>query len=123
MSEPTSSQAPEVAEAPRAPLTTTTSIRPAATVLIAAIVMLVVFVGINAIFDQGVAPSQSTVVIVGGLNINPDAHLFAQCYANGEPPGNIGSAFLVPIDTTALAPVDHCNLRLLARTDFVALPG
>jgi hypothetical protein len=92
---------------PRAPLTTTTSIRPAASVLVIAMVMLIVFIAINTVFDQAAAPSQSTVVVVGGLNLDAQSHLFTACDVNGEPPSNIRSAFLVPIDTRALSPVNH----------------
>ncbi len=92
---------------PNAPLTTTTSIRPAATVLLLAIAMLVVFVAINAIFDQGTSPSPSTVVVVGGLNADTNAHLFDGCFVDGEPPTNIRSAFLVPVATSAVTPINH----------------
>jgi hypothetical protein len=96
-----------MSDEPRAPLTTTTSIRPAATVLILAIVMLVVFIGINAVFDQGTSPSPSTIVIVGGLNIDATAHYFEGCYVDGEPPTNIGSAFLVPVGSRPVSSIDH----------------
>ena len=69
--------------------------------------MLAVFIGINAAFDQGTSSAPSTVVVVGGLNIDHGAKLFTGCYAAGEPPANIGSAFLVPVGTRPTAQIDH----------------
>ncbi len=107
ISDDTTNEPRSSADVARAPLTTTTSIRPAASVLVIAMLMLVVFIAINTIFDTATAPTQSTVVVVGGLGVNEHAHLFSGCYINGNPPSDIRSAFLVPLDTRALAPVNH----------------
>ena len=57
-----------MSDEPRAPLTTTTSIWPAAGVLIFAVVVLLVFMLINLISDQGVTTTPTTLpVVVGGL--------------------------------------------------------
>jgi len=53
-----------VSDEPRAPLTTTTSIWPAAGVLIFAAVVLGVFMVINLISDQGVTKTPATVPVV-----------------------------------------------------------
>ena len=59
-----------VSDEPRPPLTTTTSIWPAAGVLIFAVVVLAVFMVINLISDQGVSTTPTTLpVVVGGLQI------------------------------------------------------
>ncbi len=84
---------------PRPPLTTTTSIKPAATVLIAAIVMLGVFILINVIFDSGVAPTPSTVFIAGGLTVDPHSAVLEGCRTNGLPPKDIAAALIVPKGT------------------------
>jgi len=50
-----------VSDEPRAPLTTTTSIWPAAGVLMFAVVVLAVFMVINLISDQGVTTTPTTL--------------------------------------------------------------
>src|ERR1039458_6739484 len=63
-----------MSDEPRAPLTTTTSIWPAAGVLIFAVVMVAIFMIINLTSDQGVSPTSTTLpVVVGGLLKSPSS--------------------------------------------------
>jgi len=90
-----------VSDEPRAPLTTTTSIWPAAGVLIFAAVVLVVFMLINLISDQGVTPTPTTLpVVVGGLAIAPSSAVLDYCKSSSEIPTNINDVFIVPRGTT-----------------------
>jgi hypothetical protein len=79
-----------VSDEPRAPLTTTTSIWPAAGVLIFAAVVLGVFMVINLISDQGVTKTPATVpVVVGGLAKAPSTAVLNDCKSSSEVPSNI----------------------------------
>lgn len=93
---------------PKPPLTTTTSIWPAALVLIIAVVMLGVFITLNAVTDQGVTTTTTLPVFVGGLptqtGASSGALLLEGCHQDGTPPNNIISAFLVPAVTRADGP-------------------
>jgi hypothetical protein len=91
-----------MSDQPRAPLTTTTSIWPAAGVLIFAVVVLVVFMIINLISDQGVTKPQTTLpVVVGAIAKAPSAAVLNFCTSRSEIPSNIDDVFLVPVGTTA----------------------
>ena len=82
------------------PLTTTTSIWPAAAVLGVAVVMLFIFLFINLIADPGVAPTPMTLpLIVGGLAKAPSAAVLDFCARSTEIPFNIGHDFVVPLAT------------------------
>lgn len=86
----------------KAPLTTTTSIWPAAAVMIAGAVMLVVFMLINIIADQGVRTSATTVpVVVGGLDSARSNAALALCLERSLVPANVRSAYLVPVGTSS----------------------
>lgn len=90
-----------VSDQPKPPLTTTTSIWPAAAVLIAGVVMLAVFMVINLVADQGVTPTSTTLpVVVGGLTLDASNQSLAFCHNTSTVPSNIATAFLVPADTT-----------------------
>jgi hypothetical protein len=90
-----------MSDEPRAPLTTTTSIWPAAGVLIFAVVVLAVFMLINLISDQGVTSTPTTIpVVVGGLKIAPSASVLDYCTNASEIPTNINDVFIVPVGTT-----------------------
>jgi hypothetical protein len=92
-----------MSDEPRAPLTTTTSIWPAAGVLIFAVVVLAVFMVINLISDQGVSTTPTTLpVVVGGLQIAPSAAVLDYCTNASEIPTNINDVFIVPKGTTSL---------------------
>ena len=91
-----------MSEEPRAPLTTTTSIWPAAGVLIFAVVVLIVFMVINLVSDQGVNTTATPVpVVVGGLAKAPSAAVLDYCTSASEIPSNIVDVFVVPVGTTA----------------------
>lgn len=90
-----------MSDRPKAPLTTTTSIWPAAAVLGIAVVMLVVFMLINLVSDQSVTTTTTLPVVVGGLQSQPTGALLANCRQPGTPPSNIVSAFVVPANTRA----------------------
>jgi hypothetical protein len=91
-----------MSDEPRAPLTTTTSIWPAAGVLIFAVVVLAVFMIINLISDQGVTTTPSTIpVVVGGLAIAKSSAPLNYCTSASEIPSNINDVFIVPVGTKA----------------------
>ena len=85
---------------PRPPLTTTTSIWPAAAVLILGVVMLGVFLIINEVSNQGVSTPTTIPIVVGGLGTEA-AHLLTGCEQPGTPPSNIVPALIVPVGTTS----------------------
>lgn len=90
-------------EGPRPPLTTTTSLWPAAAVLGVAVVMLVIFMIINLAANQGIVKETTTTVpyVVGGLqrDAKPVAAL-NYCLQSAEIPSNIASAFVFPVGTS-----------------------
>ena len=90
-------------DAPKPPLTTTTSLWPAAAVLGIAVVMLVVFMVINLTANQGVTKETTTTVpyVVGGLQrtATPSAAL-EYCRQRAEVPANIVDAFVFPVGTS-----------------------
>jgi hypothetical protein len=93
----------------RPPLTTTTSILPAAVVLGVAVVTLVVFLILNFVANPHVkAPATTLPIIVGGLAVEP-GHLLAGCQQAGNPPANIATALLVPVGTVASGEPLHAN--------------
>ncbi|MFZ1062794.1 MAG: hypothetical protein WAN30_04910 [Acidimicrobiales bacterium] len=97
-----------MSERPQPPLTTTTSIWPAAAVLILGVVMLAVFLLINAVSDQSVTTPTTIPVVVGGLSTE-HASLLAGCEQPGAPPTNITPALIVPETTVAHGPVSLPN--------------
>lgn len=90
-------------DAPKPPLTTTTSLWPAAAVLGIAVVMLVVFMIINLAANQGVTKETTTTVpyVVGGLqrDATPNAALNS-CRQSTDVPANIFDAFVFPVGTS-----------------------
>jgi hypothetical protein len=87
--------------APKPPVTTTTSIWPAAAILGLAVVMLGVFLLVDFVTSKGVVPAATTLpVVVGGLSrdANPTPAL-KYCLQSEEVPANIDSAFVVPDNT------------------------
>ncbi|MGD1013998.1 MAG: hypothetical protein ABR963_06375 [Acidimicrobiales bacterium] len=97
-----------MSDRPKPPLTTTTSIWPAAAVLILGVVMLAVFLLINAVSDQGVTTPTTIPVIVGGLS-TASTNLLAGCRQPGNPPSNVAPALIVPESTSAAGPVSLPN--------------
>jgi hypothetical protein len=102
-----------VSEEPKAPLTTTTSLWPAAAVLGVAVIMLVVFMVINLVANQGVTKlsAAKTAVVVGGLqrDATPSASLL-YCRQGQEVPTNIDDAFVFPVGTIARTGANTPNL-------------
>ncbi len=89
-----------MSEEPRPPLTTTTSIWPAAGVLIFAVVVLGVFLLVKLISDQGVNTTPTTLpAVVGGLKMAPSSAVLDYCTSASEIPSNIDDAFIVPLGT------------------------
>ena len=86
----------------RPPLTTTTSIWPAAAVLGIAVSMLLVFMVINLVSDQGVSTTTTTPIVVGNLPAAPTSSLLSYCEHSSEVPSNITSGFVVPVATTRM---------------------
>jgi len=103
-----------VSDRPKPPLTTTTSIWPAATVLVLGVLMLAVFLLINAVSDQGVTTPTTIAVVVGGLSTE-QSHLLAGCEQPGTPPSNVVPALIVPTTTTA---TDSTSLPNQGAGDF-----
>ena len=98
---PDSPESSETAEVPRAPLTTTTSLWPAAAILIMAVVMLGVFLAVDFITNKGVVPTPTTLPVVVGT-LSRDTHPTAAlkyCLQSEEVPSNLNSAFIVPVNT------------------------
>lgn len=90
---------------PKAPLTTTTSIWPAASIVGLAVLMLVTFLIIDVVANQGVVKETTTIpAVVGGLArvAHPSATL-TYCNQGEEVPSNITDAFQIPVGT-ATAP-------------------
>ena len=119
-------------DSPKAPLTTTTSIWPAAMVLLTAVAMLAVFLVINLVSDQGVTPTTTIPVIVGGLAVDPSNTLLENCETPGSPPNNILPGVLVPVGTRSRGPFDmpndgagdfDCYRPLVTRSSAAALLG
>jgi hypothetical protein len=96
---------------PRPPLSTTTSLWPAAVVLITGVVMLLSFTILNTLGDKGVKKVTTTtaVIVVGGLTRDFSNHSAATCAQNQNPPSNISSALLLPLDTHKIAGPTFAN--------------
>ena len=102
-----------MSDEPRAPLTTTTSIWPAAGVLIFAVVVLGRLHGHQPHLGPGrVDHAPTTVpVVVGGLQIAPSAAVLDYCTSASEIPTNINDVFLVPEGTTESQRGQHPQRR------------
>jgi hypothetical protein len=89
-----------VSDVSKPPLTTTTSIWPAASIFILAVVVLGSFMIINLVSDQGVVTTTTTVPnIVGGLATASASTILQRCQQPENPPANIADALLVPQST------------------------
>jgi hypothetical protein len=94
-----------VSDDPKPPLTTTTSLWPAAAVLGLAVVMLVIFMVINLVANQGVTKETTTTlpVVVGGLQPDPSpGPALKYCLQSAEVPSNIADAFVMPEGTASM---------------------
>jgi hypothetical protein len=88
--------------APKPPVTTTTSLWPAAIILGLAVAMLGTFIFIDFLTDQTIVTKETTTlpVVVGGLQANPSPGAKLQyCLQTEEVPSNITNAFVVPMNT------------------------
>ena len=84
------------------PLTTTTSMWPAASVILVAVGMLAVFLILNAVTNKSVSTSETNVpIVVGGLATDSASNLLNNCSQYGTMPDNIIPALLVPVGTTS----------------------
>jgi len=91
------------------PLTTTTSILPAAAVLGIAVLMLAIFMFINLVADPGVSTTTTIPVVVGGLAVDHASNLLANCESPGTPPSNIVGGVMVPVGTRSSGPFQTPN--------------
>ncbi|NNN09756.1 MAG: hypothetical protein HKL85_11280 [Acidimicrobiaceae bacterium] len=114
------------------PLTTTTSILPAAFVLGLAVVMLAVFMVINLVANQGVATTTTIPVVVGGLSVDHSSSLLNNCAPTGSLPANIVGGIVVPVNTSSRGPFQlpnsgagdfDCYRPLVSSTSASALLG
>jgi hypothetical protein len=94
---------------PQPPLTTTTSILPAAAVLGVAVLMLAIFMFINLVTDQGVSTTTTIPVVVGGLSVDHSSALLTNCEPAGTLPANITSGVMVPVTTHSRGPFQMPN--------------
>ncbi len=92
----------------RPPLTTTTSLWPAAVVVGLGAGVLAIFLLINALATPTVTTTTAPVV-VGGLPAARSNAVVTGCQQPGTPPSNIADAFVVPVRTTSAGPVVHAN--------------
>jgi hypothetical protein len=99
-------------EEQKPPLTTTTSLWPAAGILVIAVVMLVVFMVINLVANQGVTKETTTIpVVVGGLQRDTTPTMALKyCLQTEEVPSNIADAFVLPIGTVPKSGASTPNL-------------
>ena len=85
----------------RPPLTTTTSLWPAAAVLGLAVVVLVGFMLINIIASPRVQTTSTTLpVVVGGLALATTSPARALCTATDAVPANVASGIVTPAHST-----------------------
>jgi hypothetical protein len=99
-----------VSDPSKPPLTTTTSIWPAASVVILAVTVLASFLIIDVISDQGVpTPTTSVPNVVGGLATDTTSIVLQNCQQPDNPPSNIADAFLVPATTQSTGPTQLPN--------------
>jgi hypothetical protein len=99
-----------VSDAPRPPLTTTTSILPAMIVVGVAVATLAIFLTINLVANPRVTTTHTTLpIIVGGLAQDPANHALSGCQQAGNPPSDIATALMLPVDTVATGATRHRN--------------
>jgi hypothetical protein len=85
----------------RRPPTGPTSLWPAATVLVTAIVVLGLFLALNIVASPKVTRTTNIPIIVGGLALDPHNDLAATaCNDYGIIPENITSSLVLPVETT-----------------------
>jgi hypothetical protein len=90
-----------MSEQPQPPLTTTTSLKPAATVLGIAAFVLIFFTTINIVANPTVNSTTTIPIVVGALPVDEASTLLRECQLPENPPVDISSALLVPTRTAA----------------------
>ena len=84
------------------PLSTTTSIKPAAIVLAIASATLVLFTGVGLITNPRVATTTTApVYVIGTLERDRNATALSACELPGNPPADVVASLSIPIDSTA----------------------
>ena len=96
-------------DAAKPPLTTTTSILPAAIVVGIAVSTLLIFLLINLAANPTVTTPTTLPIVVGGLATAKSNGPVAGCQQPGTPPGNISGALFVPVTTAPTGPTVHAN--------------
>lgn len=81
------------------PLTTTTSIKPAATVLGIAVATLLLFTSVNLITNPRVQTTTTIPVVVGALPVDATSKVLSVCTLPGNPPQDITDSIVVPTST------------------------
>ncbi len=106
-----------VSDTPRPPLTTTTSIWPAAMIAVVGVTLLAVFLLVDWVTSRPVVtPSGPVPVVVGGLAIEqPLAAGLTYCNQPLEVPQDLVSGFVFPVGTT---PRPGSNTPNLGAGDF-----
>jgi hypothetical protein len=82
------------------PLTTTTSIKPAATVLGIAVATLLLFTSVNLITNPRVATTTTIPIVVGALPVATDSTALSGCQLPGNPPQDVVDSLVVPVGTS-----------------------
>jgi hypothetical protein len=88
-------------ETPQPPLTTTTSIKPAAVVLGIAAFVLVFFTSINIVANPSVLTTTTIPIVVGALPIDTTSTLLVECQLPENPPTDISASLLIPTQSSA----------------------
>jgi len=94
-----------MSEVPQPPLTTTTSLKPAAVVLGIAVFVLIFFTSINIVANPTVNSTTTIPIVVGALPIDTASTLLSECQLPDNPPPDINAALLIPIRSSAESPM------------------
>jgi hypothetical protein len=94
-----------MSETPQPPLTTTTSLKPAAVVLGIAVFVLVFFTTINIVANPTVNSTTTIPIVVGALPIDTASTLLNDCQLPDNPPPDINGALLIPTESSAGSPI------------------
>ena len=94
-----------MSETPQPPLTTTTSLKPAAVVLGIAAFVLVFFTTINIVVNPTVNSTTTIPIVVGALPIDTKSNLLLECQLPENPPSDISNSLLIPTLSSAESPI------------------
>jgi hypothetical protein len=94
-----------MSETPQPPLTTTTSLKPAAVVLGIAAFVLVFFTTINIVANPTVHSTTTIPIVVGALPIDTTSSLLLECQLPENPPSDISNSLLIPTLSSAESPI------------------